>query len=65
MNSGLENSLKITHFLKDDDATTAVEYAVMLMLIIGVLIAVIQSVGGHTGGIWGGNSSKIDSALNN
>jgi Flp pilus assembly pilin Flp len=57
--------MNIVRFIKNDGATTAVEYAVMLMLIIGVLIAIIQSVGGQSGGIWGNNSTEIDNALSN
>jgi pilus assembly protein Flp/PilA len=39
-------------FLKKEDGPTAVEYAVMLALIIVVLIAVISSIGTTTSGMY-------------
>ncbi|HWA98803.1 MAG TPA: Flp family type IVb pilin [Pirellulales bacterium] len=36
---------KINHFLKSEDGPTAVEYAVMLALIVIVCLAAIQSIG--------------------
>jgi pilus assembly protein Flp/PilA len=49
----------LTHFLRDDQAATAVEYAVMLAMIIVVLIGTIGVVGAHTGGMWGGIQSDL------
>jgi pilus assembly protein Flp/PilA len=54
-------------FLREEDGTTAVEYAVMLALIIAVCITAVSSVGstndgslkdslGKLGGIMGGSS---------
>jgi Flp pilus assembly pilin Flp len=42
-----------------DDAATAVEYAVMLGLILVVCVAAIQALGNHTAAMWG----EIDSEL--
>jgi len=39
-------------FLKREEGPTAVEYAVMLALIIAVLIAAITSLGGTTSGMY-------------
>ena len=39
-------------FLVDQGGTTAVEYAVMLALILLVLIAGINAVGGGNNGLW-------------
>jgi pilus assembly protein Flp/PilA len=39
---------KIQRFLKREDGPTAVEYAVMLALIVMVCVGAIQSVGSHT-----------------
>jgi pilus assembly protein Flp/PilA len=39
-------------FLQKEDGPTAVEYAVMLALIIAVLIAAISSMGGTTSGMY-------------
>ena len=36
---------KVQHFVKSEDGPTAVEYAVMLALIIIVCLAAIQAVG--------------------
>jgi len=39
-------------FLKTEDGPTAVEYAVMLALIIAVLIAAISNIGNTTSGTY-------------
>jgi pilus assembly protein Flp/PilA len=36
---------KVQHFLKSEDGPTAVEYAVMLALIVIVCLTAIQSIG--------------------
>lgn len=46
----------------DDSAATAVEYAVMLALIIIAIIGAVGSVGQNAGGLWGGISGKLDTA---
>jgi len=38
-------ALKVQHFLKSEDGPTAVEYAVMLALIIIVCLTAIKAVG--------------------
>ena len=43
----------IYRLLHDDDAATAVEYAVMLGLILLAIIGTIGSLGAQTGGMWG------------
>jgi len=49
----------ILRFLSDDEAATAVEYAVMLALIIGAIMVSIGAVGSQTGGLWGGIESDL------
>jgi Flp pilus assembly pilin Flp len=44
----------------DDSGPTAVEYAVLLALILLVAILSIASFGSGTGGIWGGNASSLN-----
>ena len=44
------NMFHLTRFLADEDGTTAVEYAVMLALIIAVCITGIASVGSTNNG---------------
>ena len=53
----------IRRFLFDEDeAVTAVEYAVMLALIIVVCIGAIRSLGNANTGLWGGNYTKMKAA---
>lgn len=52
----------LLRFLGDEQAATAVEYAVMLGLILLVVIGSIVTVGQGTGGMWSGNSSAMQSA---
>ena len=53
----------IRRFLFDEDeAVTAVEYAVMLALIIVVCIGAIRSLGNANDGLWGGNYAKMKAA---
>jgi pilus assembly protein Flp/PilA len=56
---------KITRFMKDESGPTAVEYAVMLALIIGTAIGSVTIFGQSTSAMWNGNSTSIGSALNN
>jgi Flp pilus assembly pilin Flp len=50
---------RIQRFLADDTAATAIEYAVILTLIIMVAITGIAALGSQTGGLWGGIQSKL------
>ena len=54
----------LLRFLRDEDGPTAVEYAVMLAMIIGSCIAAITLVGGEAGGSWDDTSSKLDTYMN-
>ena len=56
--------MKIRQFLTEDGGTTTVEYAVMLMLIVGLCIAAIQAIGGESGILWGNSTTELDGALN-
>lgn len=51
---------QILHFLRDDHAATAVEYAVMLAMILMVTIGAIGTVGGEAGGLWGGIEGDLN-----
>ncbi len=51
----------ITRFFRDEDATTAVEYAVMLALILVAIIAGVTSAGGGVGSWWGKIKTKVES----
>ena len=50
---------RISQFLRDDSGPTAVEYAVMLALILGVIIGTVSAFGGAQEGYWG----RIDTAM--
>lgn len=44
----------LQRFLREEHAATAVEYAVMLAMILMTAIAAVSSFGSATGGLWGG-----------
>jgi pilus assembly protein Flp/PilA len=49
----------LNNFFRDEQAATAVEYAVMLALILLVVLGAIGSVGSQTGGMWKGIVDKL------
>ncbi len=51
---------RVIKLLREEQAATAVEYSVMLALILAAIIASIASVGQGTGGMW----SSTYTALN-
>lgn len=53
---------KLLKFLRDEDAATAVEYAVMLALILLVAISSISMFGQQSGGMWGGIDGDLTAA---
>jgi pilus assembly protein Flp/PilA len=55
----LRNLGRITRFLASEDGPTAVEYAVMLALIVVVCIAIIQSLGTSVSGTFSSVQSSI------
>jgi pilus assembly protein Flp/PilA len=55
---------KISRFLKADDGPTAVEYAVMLMLILLVCLSAITLIGDHASTSFESSSDSIDAAMN-
>ena len=56
----LNNFLRL---YRDDQAATAVEYAVLLALILVAIISAINAVGDSTHGIWANDASQIDAAV--
>jgi pilus assembly protein Flp/PilA len=52
----------IIRWLREDDAATAVEYAVMLALILAVIISSIGVVGSQSGGMWGNVEGELTKA---
>ena len=53
---------KLCAFLKDEDGTTAVEYAVMVALIIVVSVAAITTLGTKVSSTFSTTATKITTA---
>jgi len=51
----------ICRFLTENEGATAVEYAVILALIMLAIAASIGSVGSQTGGLWGRIETDLQS----
>jgi pilus assembly protein Flp/PilA len=49
----------ILRFLRAEEAATAVEYAVMLAMILAVILLAVGSVGAHSGGMWSNVLSSL------
>src|SRR5262249_42303341 len=59
---GKEAAMKwVVSLLREEEAATAVEYAVMLALILAGIIASIASVGQGTGGMWSCTYNSLNS----
>jgi pilus assembly protein Flp/PilA len=52
---------RVTDFLKQEEGPTAVEYAVMLALIIAVIIAAVANIGGTTSTMY--NNLSLQSSV--
>lgn len=50
----------IVRFLRDESGPTSVEYAVMLAMILGSIMAAIAAVGQDTGEWWKGIQTNLD-----
>ena len=55
--------LKRWKFWRDEGGATAVEYAVMLALIIGVCIGAVGFFGSTANGSWTDTSTKLSSSM--
>jgi Flp pilus assembly pilin Flp len=51
-------------FLVREDGPTVAEYAVMLALMVGMVIAIVSALGGSTSSWWQGNADSIINASN-
>jgi pilus assembly protein Flp/PilA len=56
------NATVFFNLLKSEDGPTAVEYAVLLALILVALISAITAVGNSTSGLWQNDASRIAAA---
>lgn len=52
-------------FLIEEDGPTAVEYAIMLALIVAVCITAIGSVGTQASELMNNNAAEMDAFMNN
>ena len=52
----------LAKLLAEEEAATAVEYSVMLALLILACITAISALGNASSGMWGGNKAKLDAA---
>lgn len=59
------NRSLLRRLIGDEEATTAAEYAVMLVLIIVAVIAAVNAVGNSTAQGWTKNVKIISNSLNN
>ena len=50
-------------FITNEDGPTAVEYAVLLALILMMCVGAITMVGGESGSFWSNNQSELEQAL--
>jgi pilus assembly protein Flp/PilA len=50
---------KLVHFLREEDGPTAVEYAVMLALIIVVCLVAITTLGSNTNNTFSSVAAKV------
>lgn len=51
---------RITRLLRNEQAATAVEYAVLLALILMAVVGVIGAVGAESGGLWSSNVGQLE-----
>ncbi len=54
---------KLLRLLSDDSGATAVEYAVMLALIIGVCVGAVGLFGSTASGSWQDTSGRLGTAM--
>ena len=54
---------RLLRLLRDESGPTAVEYAVMLALIIGVCIGAVGFFGSTANGSWTDTSSKLGASM--
>lgn len=49
----------LVKIVREEEAATAVEYAVMLAMVLLAIVGVIGSLGSETGGMWGGIQADL------
>jgi len=56
----IDTMTPIVRFLQNEEAATAVEYSVMLAMILLVVFGAISAFGGKTSGLWGNIFSGLE-----
>jgi pilus assembly protein Flp/PilA len=51
--------MNVLQLLRKEDGAAAVEYAVMLAMILMAVVGAISTVGGETGGMWSGIMTRL------
>lgn len=54
----------VRNFIQNEDGPTAVEYAIMLALIVAVCITAIGNVGTQASGLMENNAEQMDQFMN-
>jgi pilus assembly protein Flp/PilA len=54
---------QLLRLCRDEDGPTAVEYAMLLALILVVVITAINALGDTSSGIWANDSTQITTAI--
>lgn len=54
----------IKRFLKDEEASTAIEYGLIAALIALAIVASLGNTGNSVSAIWNSNANKVVNALN-
>jgi pilus assembly protein Flp/PilA len=54
---------RLMRFFRDEAAVSAVEYAILLALILVAIITAIDAVGNTNSGMWASDSGKINAAI--
>ena len=52
---------RIGNILREEEAATAVEYSVMLAMILLVVLGVVGTLGSQSGGMWNGIVGDLES----
>jgi pilus assembly protein Flp/PilA len=50
----------LRNLVRDESAATAVEYAVLVALILVAVMGAIATFGSETGGLWGGIDTQLE-----
>lgn len=54
---------QLLRLIRDESAATAVEYAIMLALVLVAVISTINAVGSTSSGLWASDTNQITTAI--